>query len=128
MRRAARCAGGLVGLYVLMAAGCPFRQSDRSPGEAAWSEEVFLRVGDEASVDAGALSVALIALDPGSRIAEVTLRLTLAGAGDSVVETVDAVRNAQHSEAVRLGGYTARVRGFPGVDSATLVVAREQHE
>ena len=119
-----RFARALLGLYLLLGAGCPFRQSDRAPESPAWSEEVFLRVGEEASVDGDALTVALVGLDPGRRLSDVTVRLSGAE-GTSITQSIEAVRNARLSEAVRLGPYVIRVRGFPGVDSATLLVTRE---
>ena len=117
---------GVAGMAFLAgAAGCPLRQSDRepSPGEVP-VEEVRLRVGESAEVADGELQVSLEALDYGNRITEVTLRL--AGPdGRSVEETIEVVRNARLSQAVRLVPYAVRVVGFPGVDSALLQVTRE---
>ena len=112
--------------FAACAAGCPFRQSDReaSPGETPL-EEVRLRVGESAQVAGGSLEVSLQALDYGNRIAELTLRLT-GSDGRSVEETIEAIRNARLSEAVRLEPYAVRVVGFPGVDSALLQVTREE--
>jgi hypothetical protein len=108
------------------AAGCPFRQSDReaSSGETPL-EEVRLRVGESAQVAGGALEVSLQALDYGNRIANLTLRLA-ASDGRSIEETIEAIRNARLSEAVRLEPYAVRVVGFPGVDSALFQVTREE--
>lgn len=108
------------------AAGCPFRQSDREPSRGETPvEEVRLRVGESAHVAGGALEVSLQALDYGNRIANLTVRL--AGSdGRSVVETIEAIRNAQLSQAVRLEPYVVRVVGFPGVDSALFQVTREE--
>lgn len=112
-------------VLVAGAAGCPLRQSDREPstGETA-VEEVHLRVGESAEVAGGGLVVSLQALDHGNRISELTLRLA-APDGQSVEETVEAVRNARLSSAVRLPPYAVRVVGYPGVDSALLQVTRE---
>lgn len=108
------------------AAGCPLRQSDREPSRGEIPvEEVRLRVGESAQVAGGALEVSLQALDYGNRIAKLTLRL--AGSdGRSVVETIEAIRNAQLSQAVRLEPYVVRVVGFPGVDSALFQVTRDE--
>lgn len=108
------------------AAGCPLRQSDRepSPGETPL-EEVRLRVGESARVAGGALEVTLQALDYGNRIANLTLRLA-GSEGQAVEETIEAVRNARLSKAVRLEPFAVRVVGFPGVDSALLQVTREE--
>lgn len=114
-----------LGALVVAAAGCPLRQSDREPsvGETP-IEEVRLRVGESAEVADGALVVSLQALDHGNRISKLTLRL--AGPdGRSVEETIETVRNARLSEAVRLEPYAVRVVGYPGVDSALLQVTRE---
>jgi hypothetical protein len=111
--------------FLAAAAGCPLRQSDRepSPGEVR-IEEVRLRVGESAQVAEGGLRVSLVALDYGNRIAEATLRL--AGPdGSSVEETIEVIRNARLSQAVRLAPYAVRVVGFPGVDSVLLQVTRE---
>ncbi|HET6341120.1 MAG TPA: hypothetical protein VFG78_02940 [Gemmatimonadota bacterium] len=112
--------------FAACAAGCPFRQSDReaSPGETPL-EEVRLRVGESAQVAGGSLEVSLQALDYGNRIARLTLRLA-ASDGRSVEETIEAIRNARLSEAVRLEPYAVRVVDFPGVDSALLQVTREE--
>jgi hypothetical protein len=108
------------------AAGCPFRQSDREPSSGETPlEEVRLRVGESAQVAGGALEVSLQALDYGNRIADLTLRLT-GSDGRSIEETIEAIRNARLSEAVRLEPYAVRVVGFPGVDSALLQVTREE--
>lgn len=122
---ALRIAGVAVVAFLAGAAGCPLRQSDRepSPGEVP-IEEVRLRVGESAEVAGGELRVSFVALDYGNRIAEATLRL--AGPdGRSVEETIEVVRNARLSQAVRLVPYAVRVVGFPGVDSALLQVTRE---
>lgn len=113
-----------VTLYSALGAGCPFRQSDRDLEGAGWTQEVHLRVGESATVDEGRLIVSVPALEPGNRIANVTIRLQSPG-GESVEEAVQVVRNATYSETVRLGAHAARVKGFPGVDSATLLVTRE---
>ena len=113
-----------VSLYSALGAGCPFRQSDRDLEGAGWTQEVHLRVGESATVDEGRLIVSVPALEPGNRIANITIRLQSPG-GESVEEAVEVVRNAPYSETVRLGAHTARVKGFPGVDSATLLVTRE---
>jgi hypothetical protein len=110
------------------AAGCPLRQSDRepSPGETPL-EEVRLRVGESVQVAGGALEISFQALDYGNRIANLTLRL--AGSdGRSVEETIETVRNARLSKAIRLEPYAVRVVGYPGVDSALLQVTREAAE
>ena len=108
------------------AAGCPLRQSEReaSAGETTL-EEVRLRVGESAQVAGGSLEVSLQALVYGNRIAELTLRLT-GSDGSSIEETIEAIRNARLSKAVRLEPYSVRVVGFPGVDSALLQVTREE--
>ncbi len=123
---AVRIVGLTLVALVAGAAGCPLRQSDRepSPGETAL-EEVRLRVGESAEVAGGALTVLLQALDYGNRIANLTLRLS-GSDGRSIEETIEAVRNARLSEAIRLEPYAVRVVGFPGVDSALLQVTREE--
>lgn len=124
-RRALRIACIAVVAFLVGAAGCPLRQSDREPSQGEVPiEEVRLRVGESTRVAGGELEVSIVALDYGNRIAELTLRL--AGPdGRSVQETIEVVRNARLSEAVRLEPYSVRVVGFPGVDSALLQVTRE---
>ena len=108
-----------------LGAGCPFRQSDRAPEPEVWKEEVFLRVGESAEVDEGALVVTLLTVDAGNRLGTVGVRL--AGAdGRSTEETLQVIRNAPLSEAARLEPYAVRVVGYPGVDSARLQVTREE--
>lgn len=114
----------IAAFYSALGAGCPFRQSDRVPEGAVWTQEVRLRVGESATVDDGRLIVSVRALEPGNRIANITIRLQSPG-GESAEETVEVVRNARYSEAVGFGAHTVRVMGFPGVDSATLLVTRE---
>lgn len=111
---------------VVGAAGCPLRQSDREPsrGETAL-EEVRVRVGESARVVGGALEVSLLSMDYGNRIANLTLRLAVPD-GRSVEETIETVRNARLSKAIRLEPYSVRVVGYPGVDSALLQVTREE--
>ncbi|MGH7571349.1 MAG: hypothetical protein ACREMK_05845 [Gemmatimonadota bacterium] len=113
--------------FVSLAAGCPFRQSERTPEAEAWTEEVFLRVGESAEADGGQLVVTVVTVDAGSRLGTVTVRL--AGAdGRSTEEAIDVVRNTLLSEAVHLEPYAVRVMGYPGVDSARLQVTREPGE
>lgn len=104
---------------------CAFRQNERADRvESGPSEEVFLREGESASVLEDQLVVTLADVEPGNRIAEVTLRLVAAG-GASSVGTVEAVRNQNYSEALRLEPFAVRVVEYPGVDSARLIVTRE---
>ena len=63
-------------------------------------------------------------VEPGNRIAEVTLRLATPD-GQSTAGTLEAVRNQNYSEAMRLEPFAVRVVEYPGVDSARLVVTRE---
>lgn len=110
----------LLAAGLVTAAGCPLRQSDREPDSATRQEEIFLRVGEETLVDEGRLTVRLPLMDRGDRISRVTIRLT--ASGRTVEETVEAVRNSEYSEAIRLDPYAVRVIGYPGVDSARLLV------
>lgn len=112
----------LLAAGLVTAAGCPLRQSDREPDRATWSEEIFLRVGEETPVDEGRLTVRLPLMDRGDVISRVTIRLT--ASSQTVEETVQAVRNTDYSEAVRLEPYAVRIIGYPGVDSARLLVER----
>ena len=123
---ALRIAGVAVVALLAGAAGCPLRQSDREPSQGEVPiEEVRLRVGESAQVADGELQVSFVALDYGNRIAKLTLRL--AGPdGRSVEETIEVVRNARLSQAIRLEPYAVRVVGFPGVDSAHFQVTREE--
>lgn len=111
--------------FVLVALSCAFRQSERADRvDSGPSEEVFLREGESASVLDGQVVVTLADVEPGNRIAEVTLRLATAD-GQSSAGTVEVVRNQNFSEAMRLEPFAVRVVEYPGVDSARLVVTRE---
>ena len=104
---------------------CAFRQGERADRvDSGPSEEVFLREGESASVLDGQVVVTLADVEPGNRIAEVTIRLATAD-GQSSAGTVEAVRNQNYSEALRLEPFAVRVVEYPGVDSAHLVVTRE---
>ncbi len=122
-RRAFRAALLPLAIAPCLAAGCPFRQSDRAPGAEAWTEEVFLRVGESAGVDGGRLDVTVLTVEAGSRIGTVAVRL--ATDGRSSDQELEVVRNAPFSEAARLEPYVVRVLGYPGVDSARLQITRE---
>ena len=122
-RRAVRASLLALATPMCLAAGCPFRQSDRAPEAEAWTEEVFLRVGESAEVDDGRLVVTVLTVDAGSRIGSVAVRL--ATDGRSADEELEVVRNAPFSEAARLEPYVIRVLGYPGVDSARLQITRE---
>ncbi len=111
--------------FAIVAASCAFRQGERADRvDSGPSEEVFLREGESASVLDGQLVVTLADVEPGNRIAEVTIRLATAD-GQSSAGTVEAVRNQNYSEALRLEPFAVRVVEYPGVDSARLVVTRE---
>ena len=111
--------------FALVALSCAFRQSERSDRvDSGPSEEVFLREGESASVLDGQVVVTLADVEPGNRIAEVTLRLATSD-GQSSAGTVEVVRNQNYSEAMRLEPFAVRVVEYPGVDSARLVVTRE---
>ncbi|CAN5758055.1 hypothetical protein BH20GEM1_BH20GEM1_07780 [soil metagenome] len=104
---------------------CAFRQNERADRvESGPSEEVFLREGESASVLGDQLVVTLADVEPGNRIAEVTIRLVAPG-GESSVGTVEVVRNQNYSEALRLDPFAVRVVEYPGVDSARLIITRE---
>ena len=104
---------------------CAFRQGERADRvDSGPSEEVFLREGESASVLDGQVVVTLADVEPGNRIAEVTIRLATAD-GQSSAGTVEVVRNQNYSEALRLEPFAVRVVEYPGVDSAHLVVTRE---
>ena len=92
--------------------------------ESGPSEEVFLREGESATLLEGQVIVTLADVEPGNRIAEVTIRLATPG-GQSSAGTLKAVRNQNYSEALRLEPFAVRVVEYPGVDSAHLVVTRE---
>ena len=112
-------------LVIAAALSCAFRQNERADRvESGPSEEVFLREGQSASVLEDQIVVTLADVEPGNRIAEVTIRLARPG-GESSVGTVEAIRNQNYSEALRLDPFAVRVVEFPGVDSARLVVTRE---
>jgi hypothetical protein len=113
------CALGAVAL------ACAVRQQERADRvESGPSEEVFLREGQSATVLEGQVIVTLADVEPGNRIAEVTIRLATPD-GQSSAGTVEAVRNQNYSEALRLEPFAVRVIEYPGVDSAHLVVTRE---
>ena len=110
---------------VISAISCAFRQNERAERvESGPSEEVFLREGESASVLDDQVVVTLADVDPGNRIAEVTVRLATPD-GQSGAGTVEAVRNQNYSEAFRLEPFAVRVVEYPGVDSARLIVTRE---
>ena len=107
------------------ALSCAFRQSERSDRvDSGPSEEVFLKEGESAPVLDGQVVVTLADVEPGNRIAEVTVRLATPD-GQSSAGTVEVVRNQNYSEALRLDPYAVRVVEYPGVDSARLVVTHE---
>lgn len=106
-------------------AACGIRQGQRAERvESGPSEEVFLREGQSAAVLDEQVSLTLVDVEPGNRIAEVTVRLATPD-GTSNVGTVEVVRNQNFSEALRLEPFAVRVVEYPGVDSARLVVTRE---
>jgi hypothetical protein len=108
-----------------MVVGCAVRQNERAESvRSGPSEEVFLREGQSASLLDEQVVVTLADVEPGNRIAEVTIRLATPDGG-STVGTVEVVRNQNYSEALHLEPFAARVVEFPGVDSARLVVTRE---
>ncbi|MGH7567263.1 MAG: hypothetical protein ACREK2_10580 [Gemmatimonadota bacterium] len=112
-------------LAVSVLSSCAVRQQERAERvESGPSEEVFLREGESASVLEDQVVVTLADVEPGNRIAEVTIRLATPDGGSSA-GTVEVVRNQNYSEALRLEPFAARVVEFPGVDSARLVVTRE---
>lgn len=112
-------------LAVLVLASCAFRQNERADQVASGpSEEAFLREGESATLHEGQVVVTLVDVEPGNRIAEVTVRLATPDGG-STVGRVEAVRNQNFSPAVRLEPWAVRVVEYPGVDSATLIVTRE---
>lgn len=119
---ALRSLAAVVLAAAVLGAGCPLRQSDRAPDPGTWRNEVFLRAGGEETVDGGALTVSLLSVEPGNRLAHLTLRLRTATG--SVEERIEVVRNTELSKAVRLDPYAVRVVGFPGVDSAHLLIER----
>jgi hypothetical protein len=112
-------------LGITMVSSCGIRQNARADRvDSGPSEEVFLREGQSASVLENQIVVTLADVEPGNRIAEVTIRLATPG-GESSVGTVEVVRNQNYSEALRLDPFAVRVVEYPGVDSARLVVTRE---
>jgi len=112
-------------LVIIAATSCAFRQNVRADRvESGPREEVFLREGQSASVLDDQVVVTLADVEPGNRIAEVTIRLATPG-GESSAGTIEAVRNQNYSEALRLDLFAVRVVEFPGVDSARLIVTRE---
>lgn len=111
--------------FALATLACAVRQSERADRvESGPSEEVFLREGESAPVLDGQVVVTLADVEPGNRIAEVTLRLATPD-GQSSAGTVEVVRNQNYSEALRLAPFAVRVVEYPGVDSAHLVITRE---
>ena len=111
--------------FALATLACAVRQSERADRvESGPSEEVFLREGESAPVLDGQVVVTLADVEPGNRIAEVTLRLATPD-GQSSAGTVEVVRNQNYSEALRLAPFAVRVVEYPGVDSAYLVITRE---
>jgi hypothetical protein len=111
--------------FAFFSLSCAFRQSERSDRvDSGPSEEVFLREGESAPVLDGQVVVTLADVEPGNRIAEVTVRLATPD-GQSSAGTVEVVRNQSYSEALRLEPFAVRVVEYPGVDSAHLVVTRE---
>ncbi len=104
-----------------LAAACPNRQSARAPESDAWREEVDLHTGQSASVDDGGLTITLESVDVGNRVGYAYLRLEPRG-GESVQARIEAVYGARFSDEAKAGPYEVRLKGYPGADSATLVV------
>ena len=112
-------------LAVTVLSSCAIRQNERAERvESGPSEEIFLREGESEAVLDGQVVVTLADVEPGNRIAEVTIRLATPD-GASSAGTVEVVRNQNYSEALRLEPFAVRVVEYPGVDSARLVVTRE---
>lgn len=112
-------------LVAVVVSSCAVRQRERAERVASGpSEELFLREGQSAPVLEGQVVVTLVDVEPGNRIAQVTLRLATPEGGSSA-GTVEAVRNQNYSPALRLEPFAVRVVEFPGVDSANLIVTRE---
>ena len=89
-------------LVVALQTACAFRQKERAERvQSGPSEEVFLREGESASVLEDQVIVTLADVEPGNRIAEVTLRLAIPDGG-STAGTVEVVRDQNFSEALRL--------------------------
>lgn len=119
-----RLAGIIVVAGLTMAAGCPTEQQ-RRVGEAAWNEEVVLRTGDRAVLDEQRFAVTVEGINTVERFSHVALLLELFQTGEFVQDTIRTVWNAELSSASRLPPYSVRVKGFPGADTATLIVFRE---
>jgi hypothetical protein len=112
-------------LFALVVTSCAIRQNQRAERVASGpSEQVFLREGESSTLLDGSVIVTLVDVEPGNRIAKVTVRMA-ASDGGSAVGTVEAVRNQNFSSAFRLEPFAVRVVEYPGVDSATLIVTRE---
>lgn len=117
----------LVATVTTMGAGCPVQQGEREPEVEDWRQEIYLRSGETEQVDGGQLAITLHAVEGGRRLAFVTLRLEKSS-GESIEEQVKQARNVELSQALRLEPYAVRIVGFPGVDSAQLLVIRETSE
>ena len=112
-------------LVMVVISSCAFRQNERADRVASGpSEQVFLREGQSSPALEGEVVLTLVDVEPGNRIAKVTVRLATPDGGSSV-GTVEVVRNQNYSSAYRLEPFAVRVVEFPGVDSATLIVTRE---
>ena len=112
-------------LVAVVLSSCAVRQRERAERVASGpSEQVFLREGQSSPALEDQVIVTLVDVEPGNRIAQVTLRLATPGGGSSA-GTVEAVRNQNYSPAIYLEPFAVRVVEFPGVDSATVIVTRE---
>jgi hypothetical protein len=111
---------------VLLASSCPRQQelrSDRVPDDAL---RVTLRTGEHVFFEGDRVIVTLMEIRHGGEFAYVKIRLDV---GEEVVESrVTATRQGDLTQAVRLDPYSIRVEGYPGVDSATLVIVDESVE
>lgn len=105
-----------------LAAACPARHEavDEVPADA---RRARVAVGETVELDEGRLRVTLVEMERGGTFADVTLAVEADGA--SVTDEVTVVRQNDYSDPVRVDGWTVRVAGFPGIDSANLVVWRE---
>lgn len=111
---------------VLLASSCPRQQelrADRVPDDA---DRIALRTGEHAMFEGDRVIVTLVEIRHGGEFAYITIRLDV---GEEVVESrVTATRQGDLTQAVRLDPYSVRVEGYPGIDSATLVVVDESKE
>lgn len=105
-----------------LAAACPAQRDtvDEVPVDA---RRAVVTLGETVELHDGRIRVTFLEMERGGSFADVTLEMVAGGA--SVTDEITAVRQREHSDPVRVGGWIVRIEGFPGVDSVRLVAWSE---